>query len=42
MRVVIMSKFFQFSHKILSIPKEDVIKVFTANSSDESLDEGMR
>ena len=42
MSVVIMSKIFQFSHKILSIPKEYVIKVFTANGSDESLNEGVR
>ena len=41
MSVVIMSKFFQLSHKILSIPEEDVVKVFTANGSDESLNEGM-
>ena len=42
MFVVIMSNLFRFSHRVLSIPEEDVIKVFTANGSDESLNEGMR
>jgi hypothetical protein len=40
--VVVLPEIHEFSLKILSIPKVDVIKVFTANGSDESLDEGMR
>ena len=40
--VVVLPEVHEFSLKVLSIPKEDVIKVFTANGSDESLNEGMR
>jgi len=40
--VVILLELYEFSLKVLSIPKEDVIKVFTTNGSDESLNEGMR
>ena len=40
--VVVLPEVHEFSLKVLSIPKEDLIKVFTANGSDESLDEGMR
>ena len=40
--VVVLPEVHEFSLKVLNIPKEDVIKVFTANGTDESLDEGMR
>ena len=40
--VVVLPEVHEFSLKVLSIPKEDVIKVFTANGSDEPLDEGIR
>ena len=40
--VVVLSKVNEFPFKVLSIPEEDVVKVFTANGSDESLNEGMR
>jgi len=40
--VVILPEVQEFSLKVLSIPKEDVIKVFTTNGSDEPLNEGMR
>ena len=40
--VVVLPEVHEFSLKVLSIPKEDVIKIFSANGSDESLDEGMR
>jgi len=39
--VVVLSKVNEFPFKVLSIPEEDVVKVFTANGSDESLNEGM-
>ena len=32
----------EFSFKILSIPKEDAVKVFAANCSSQTLNEGMR
>ena len=37
--VVVLSKVNEFPFKVLSIPEEDVVKVFTANGSDESLNE---
>ena len=40
--VVVLSKVNEFPFKIQSIPEEDLVKVFTANGSDESLNEGMR
>jgi len=36
--IVVLPEAHEFSLKVLSIPKEDVIKVFTTNGSDESLD----
>ena len=40
--VIVLPEVCEFSLKALSIPKEGVIKIFTANSSDESLNEGVR
>jgi hypothetical protein len=42
MSVVILSELFQFPLQIADIPKEDVVKVFTTNRSDQSLNKGMR
>jgi hypothetical protein len=39
--VVVMPEVCKFSLKVLSIPKEGVIKVFTTNGSNESLNEGV-
>ena len=39
--VVVLPEVHEFSLKVLSIPEEDVVKVFTTNGSDESLNEGM-
>jgi len=39
-QVVILPEVHKFSLKVLSIPEEDVIKVFTTNCSDQSLNEG--
>jgi len=40
--VVVLPEVHEFSPKVLSIPEEDPVKVFTTNGSDESLNEGMR
>ncbi len=40
--VVVLSKVNEFPFKVQSIPEEDLVKVFTANGSDESLNEGMQ
>ena len=40
--VVVLYERVEFSLKILSIPKEGVVKVFTTNRSDQSLNKGMR
>ena len=40
--VVVLPEVCEFSLKVLSIPKEGVIKIFTAKSSDKSLNEEMR
>ena len=40
--VVVLPEFHEFPLKVLSIPKDDVIKVFTTNGSDESFNAGMR
>ncbi len=40
--VVILLERVEFSFKILSIPKENTVKVFTPNRSNQSLNEGMR
>jgi hypothetical protein len=40
--VVVLHERVEFSLKVLSIPKEGVVKVFTTNLSDQSLNEGMR
>jgi hypothetical protein len=40
--VVVFPKIHEFPFKVAGIPEEDMIKVFTANGSDESLNEGMR
>jgi hypothetical protein len=42
MSVVILSKFFQLSLQIAGIPEERMVKVFTTNRSDQSLNKGMR
>ena len=39
--VVIMKKRAEFSFEVLRIPKEDAIKVFPPNGSNQSLHEGM-
>jgi len=39
--VVVLLEICKFSLKVLSIPKEGVIKVFTTNGSNESFNEGM-
>jgi hypothetical protein len=39
--VVVLSKVNEFPFKVQSVPEEDLVKVFTANGSDESLNEGM-
>ena len=40
--VVVLPEVCEFLRKVLGIPKVGVIKIFTANSSDESLNEGVR
>jgi len=40
--VVVAHERVEFSLKVLSIPKEGVVKVFTTNRSDQSLNKGMR
>jgi hypothetical protein len=40
--VVVLPEVNEFPFKVQSIPEEDVVKVFTTNGSDESLNEGMR
>ena len=40
--VVVLPEVCEFPLLVISIPKEGVIKIFTANSSDESLNEGVR
>jgi len=37
--IVVSPKIHEFLFKFSSIPEEDMVKVFTANGSDESLDE---
>lgn len=39
--VVILYEREEFSFEILSIPKENAVKLFAANCSNESLNEGM-
>jgi len=41
MMVVILPKVHEFPFKVPSIPEEDMVKVFPANGSDESLNESM-
>ncbi len=40
--VVVVHERIEFSFKILRIPEEDLVKVFTTNGSDQSLNKGMR
>jgi hypothetical protein len=40
--VVVLHERVEFSLKVLSIPKEGVVKKLTADGSDQSLNEGMR
>jgi hypothetical protein len=40
--VVVLPEFHEFPLKVLSIPKDDVIKLFTTNGSDESCNVGVR
>jgi hypothetical protein len=40
--VVVLPEVCEFSLEVLSIPKAGVIKIFTANSPDKSLNEGVR
>ena len=40
--IVVLPEITEFLFKILSIPKENVVKVFTTNRSDQSLNKGMR
>ena len=40
--IVVLPKVHEFPFKVPSIPEEDMVKVFTANGSDESLNERMR
>ena len=40
--VVVVHERIEFSFKVLRIPKEDVVKVFTTNRPDQSLNKGMR
>jgi len=37
--VLVLPEAHEFSLNVLSIPEEDMVKVFTANGSDESLNE---
>jgi hypothetical protein len=39
--VMVLPEVCKFPLKVLSIPKEGVIKVFTTNGSNESFNEGM-
>lgn len=39
--VVVLPKVHKLSLKVVSILKEDVVKVFTTNRPDQSLNEGM-
>jgi hypothetical protein len=39
--VVVLSKGLKFSLKVVSMPKKDVILVFTPNRSNQSFNEGM-
>ena len=40
--VVVEQERVEFSFKVRRIPKEGVVKVFTTNRSDQSLNKGMR
>jgi hypothetical protein len=40
--IVVLPKVHEFPFKVPSIPEEDMVKVFTANGSDESFNERMR
>jgi len=40
-RIVVLPKSFQLVRKIIGIPEECLVKKFSTNSSDQSLDEGM-
>jgi len=40
--IVVSFETSEFPFKVSSVPEEDMVKVFTANGSDESLNEGMR
>ena len=40
--IVVSPKIHEFPFKVPSIPEEDMVKVFTANGSDESFNERMR
>ena len=42
MKVVIPLEVHEFPFKVPGIPEEDMVKVFTANGSDESFNERMR
>jgi hypothetical protein len=39
--VVVVHERIEFPFKVLNIPKEDVLKVFTTNRSDESITAGI-
>jgi len=40
--VVVLSEVHKFSLKVLGVPKKQVVKVFTTNRPDQSLNKGMR
>ena len=40
--IVVLPKVYEFPFKVSSVPEEYMVKVFTANGSDEALYEGMR
>ena len=40
--VVVLPEVHEFPFKVLSISEEDMVRVFTANGSDESFNERMR
>ena len=39
--VVVLPKSLQLLHKIIGIPEEDLVKKFSTNRSDQSLDDGV-
>ena len=40
-RIVVLPKVHEFPFKVSSVPEEVMVKVFTTNGSDESLNEGV-